>query len=39
MQMVGFIGNVVGALKVGIVGHRSSIDKVSVLKSLKALLQ
>lgn len=39
MKVIGFIGNVVGALKVGIVGHRSSVDKASVLKSVKALLQ
>jgi rfaE bifunctional protein nucleotidyltransferase chain/domain len=36
---VALIGNVVGALKVGIVGHRSSIDKVGVVKALTALLK
>ena len=38
MKAIGFVGNVVGALKVGIVGHRSSIDKASVVKSIRALL-
>jgi sugar/nucleoside kinase (ribokinase family) len=38
MKMIGFIGNVVGALKVAIVGHRSSIDKAAVVKSVRALL-
>ena len=36
---VALIGNVVGALKVGIVGHRSSIDKIGVVKALTALLK
>ena len=31
---VGFIGNVVGALKVEIVGHRKSIDKVPLVKAV-----
>jgi sugar/nucleoside kinase (ribokinase family) len=39
LNHVGFIGNVVGALKVGIVGHRTSIDKVSVIKAITALLK
>ena len=39
LEHVGFIGNVVGALKVGVVGHRSSIDKASVIKSITALLK
>ena len=38
MKAVGFIGNVVGALKVGIVGHRRSIEKPDVIKSIRALL-
>jgi rfaE bifunctional protein nucleotidyltransferase chain/domain len=38
MRLIGFIGNIVGALKVAIVGHRSSIDKVAVVKSVRALL-
>lgn len=39
MHRVGFIGNVVGALKVEIVGHRRSIDKVSLIKGLTGLLK
>ena len=39
MDRVGFIGNVVGALKVEIVGHRRSIDKVSLIKGLNGLLK
>lgn len=36
---VGLIGNVAGAIKVGIVGHRDSVDKVGVVKALTALLK
>jgi len=39
LDLVGFIGNVVGAQKVAIVGHQRSIDRVSVLKALTALLK
>lgn len=39
MEMVGFIGNVVGSIKVGIVGHRQAVDKVSVLKYIRTLLK
>lgn len=39
MDRVGFIGNVVGALKVEIVGHRRSIEKVSLLKGINGLLK
>jgi bifunctional ADP-heptose synthase (sugar kinase/adenylyltransferase) len=38
MSDVGFAGNVAGALKVGIVGHRSSIDHATFVKSLRGLL-
>jgi rfaE bifunctional protein nucleotidyltransferase chain/domain len=38
MKAIGLVGNVVGALKVAIVGHRSSIDKAAVVKSIRALL-
>lgn len=38
MADVGFVGNIAGALKVGIVGHRNSIDKVTLVKSLRGLL-
>lgn len=36
---VGFIGNLAGALKVGIVGHRSSVDKASLIKATVAMLK
>lgn len=39
MRQVGFVGNVAGALKVGIVGHRSSIDKAALIKSITGLLK
>jgi rfaE bifunctional protein nucleotidyltransferase chain/domain len=39
LDHVGFIGNVVGALKVEIVGHRKSVDKVGLVKSLTGLLK
>lgn len=39
MHRIGFIGNVVGALKVEIVGHRRSIDKPSLIKGLTGLLK
>jgi sugar/nucleoside kinase (ribokinase family) len=39
MHRIGFIGNVVGALKVEIVGHRRSIDKASLIKGITGLLK
>ncbi|HEY8277420.1 MAG TPA: PfkB family carbohydrate kinase [Methyloceanibacter sp.] len=39
MHRIGFIGNVVGALKVEIVGHRRSIDKPSLVKAITGLLK
>lgn len=39
MEVAGFIGNAVGALKVGIVGHRSSVEKVPLMKFVTALLK
>jgi rfaE bifunctional protein nucleotidyltransferase chain/domain len=39
MDIVGFVGNVVGALKVEIVGHRNSIDKASLIKGVTGLLK
>jgi rfaE bifunctional protein nucleotidyltransferase chain/domain len=38
MADIGFVGNVAGALKVGIVGHRSSIDRATLIKSFRGLL-
>ena len=39
MHDVGFIGNAVGAIKVGIVGHRRSVEKVPLVKFLTAVLK
>jgi len=39
LDLVGLIGNAVGALKVGIVGHRRSVEKVPLMKFLTALLK
>jgi len=39
MDLVGFLGNAAGAMKVGIVGHRTCIDKVQLIKFLTALLK
>jgi rfaE bifunctional protein nucleotidyltransferase chain/domain len=39
LDRVGFIGNVAGALKVEIVGHRRSVDKAAVVKGLTGLLK
>jgi sugar/nucleoside kinase (ribokinase family) len=36
---VGFVGNLAGAIKVGIVGHRASVDKPSVVKAITAMLK
>ena len=39
IDIAGFIGNTVGALKVGIVGHRKSVEKIPVQKYLTTLLK
>jgi rfaE bifunctional protein nucleotidyltransferase chain/domain len=39
IHQVGFIGNVVGALKVEIVGHRQCVEKPAVIKGITALLK
>jgi len=39
MEIVGFIGNVVGAEAVATVGHRKSIDQISLFKHIKSLLK
>lgn len=39
MDRIGFIGNVVGALKVAIVGHRQSIEKAALIKGITSLLK
>jgi sugar/nucleoside kinase (ribokinase family) len=39
LEVVGFVGNAVGAIKVGIVGHRRSVEKAQIVKSITALLK
>lgn len=39
INTAGFVGNIVGALKVMIVGHQKSVEKVDVIKSINALLK
>jgi bifunctional ADP-heptose synthase (sugar kinase/adenylyltransferase) len=39
MHHIGFIGNVVGAIKVGIVGNRTAVDKAALVKSITGLLK
>jgi len=39
LDLVGFIGNVVGALKVEIVGHRKPVEKAALIKGITALLK
>ena len=39
MDQVAFIGNAAGAIKVGIVGHRGSVQRVPIMKFLTTLLK
>lgn len=39
LDQVGFVGNAVGAIKVGIVGHRSAVEKAPLIKYITALLK
>lgn len=39
LSEIGFIGNIVGALKVAIVGHQRSVEKVDVMKAITALVK
>jgi sugar/nucleoside kinase (ribokinase family) len=39
IDLVAFAGNAAGALKVGIVGHRTSVEKVPLVKFITALLK
>ncbi len=39
MDHIGFIGNAAGAMKVGIVGHRRSVEKAPLVKYITALLK
>jgi len=39
MELVGFVGNAAGAMKVSIVGHRRSIEKVPLIRYITTLLK
>ena len=39
MSHIGFIGNIVGAIKVGIVGHQKSVDKPDIVKAITGMLK
>lgn len=39
LDIVGFFGNVAGAIKIGIVGHRTPVGKVPVVKFVTSLLK
>lgn len=39
LDLVAFIGNAAGAMKVGIVGHRSSVEKAALIKFITAILK
>jgi rfaE bifunctional protein nucleotidyltransferase chain/domain len=39
MEQIAFLGNAAGAIKVGILGHRSSVEKVALLKFAGTLLK
>ncbi len=39
MSDVGFVGNAAGAIKVGIVGHRQSVEKIPLMKFVTTLLK
>ncbi|MBT3237394.1 MAG: adenylyltransferase/cytidyltransferase family protein [Rhodospirillaceae bacterium] len=38
-EHIGFIGNAAGAMKVGILGHRSSVEKVPLMRFITTLLK
>lgn len=39
IDLVAFVGNAVGAIKVGIVGHRQSVDRAGLIKFITAMLK
>jgi sugar/nucleoside kinase (ribokinase family) len=39
MELLGFIGNLVGAQAVGTVGHRSSVERASLIKHAESVLK
>lgn len=39
MELVGFVGNAAGAMKVSIVGHRRSVEKVPLMRYITTLLK
>ena len=39
MELVGFVGNAAGAMKVSVVGHRRSVEKIPLLRYITTLLK
>jgi rfaE bifunctional protein nucleotidyltransferase chain/domain len=39
MELVGFVGNAAGAMKVGVVGHRTYIEKIPLLRYITTVLK
>ena len=39
MELVGFVGNAAGAMKVSIVGHRRSVEKIPLMRYIATLLK
>ncbi|MBL6933770.1 MAG: adenylyltransferase/cytidyltransferase family protein [Rhodospirillales bacterium] len=39
VELAAFLGNVAGAIKVGIVGHRKAVDKITLTKFINAVLK
>jgi len=39
LEYIGFVGNAAGAMKVGTIGHRNSIEKIPLLKYINTLLK
>jgi rfaE bifunctional protein nucleotidyltransferase chain/domain len=39
VELAGFLGNVAGAIQVGIVGHRKAVDKTTLIKFVTAILK
>ncbi|MBO6518915.1 MAG: adenylyltransferase/cytidyltransferase family protein [Rhodospirillales bacterium] len=39
LEVAGFVGNAAGAMKVGIVGHQKSVEKIPLMKYIRTLLK
>jgi hypothetical protein len=39
VELAGFLGNVAGAIKVGIVGHRKAVEKIPLIKFVTGILK